>query len=305
MIDIENDVPDLEDLAAYLDGRLSNERRAQVEERLARDEDYYDVFMETVRFQEEQGQAEDGGKVITPAWWQNWKSIAPMAVAATLVLTIGLQSLSPSSPVALAGRLNPEAVVNSGVDWDLLGWWTRRGLENTAPSPDLLEEQQHAFRIGTRIADLQIALAAEDRETARDVAAELIELTRKVLVLSFFSDYYVDLRRAVTDGAEIDTLRKEAKNLEKQVVDMLDGPLAERFDLGAWNEVGRLAALSNDAKVLRKIWKRRNLAQDDIQEKIEPHYLALQQALESEENIDFRAAEVAFQKIARDFAGLG
>ena len=45
MIEPVRDSPDLEDLAAYLDGRLSNELKARVEERLARDEDYYEIFL--------------------------------------------------------------------------------------------------------------------------------------------------------------------------------------------------------------------------------------------------------------------
>ena len=47
----ESQAADLEELAAFIDGRLSGERKARVEERLLRDEDYYEIYLETVQFQ--------------------------------------------------------------------------------------------------------------------------------------------------------------------------------------------------------------------------------------------------------------
>ncbi|MEM1201852.1 MAG: hypothetical protein AAGN66_01335 [Acidobacteriota bacterium] len=49
------DRPDLEDLASFVEGRLDGPMRGAVVERLADDGDYYELYVELLRFQDEEG----------------------------------------------------------------------------------------------------------------------------------------------------------------------------------------------------------------------------------------------------------
>ncbi len=305
MIELERNAPDLEDLAAYLDGRLSDERRTQVEERLLRDEDYYDVFMETVRYREEQGQAEGGGEVVAPAvWWRKWKGVAPLAVAATLVAAVGLRSfmLTPSTGELMA-RLDVAEIVDQE-DWSKPGWPVLRSI------PDL-ESEQRAFRIGTRTVDLRIALAAGD-ENAASLANRLGILTGNDESLTQFREPYMALREEIGSG-KLDASRRKAAELEQLLAEGLEG--TAKYELGKWNEIGRLGALTGDAEVLRDLWRQRRVA-DGIAD-IQPQYQTLEELLEPlqmtileriksydspETEIDFATAEEAFRGIAKALA---
>ncbi len=306
MIELEREAPDLEDLAAYLDGRLAGERKAQVEERLLHDEDYYDVFRENVEYLQEHGPQEvGGGEVVAPAaWWRSWKVIAPLAVAATLVIAFGLWRLilGPSTDQWIA-QLDAKAVVSSGTGWDTPGWRVFRGGSASSPIQlDLRRQQELAFRIGVRTVDLRIALAAGDRDAAAGAAQQLKDLTVEDLVLSAISTEYASLKDRI-DAGELDSLRKQAAELEQYLAKKgFEGPPADRYRLGAWNEAGRLAALAQDGQMLAGIWRRRQVARGIGQ--IARHIEVLEAALEQPE-LDFEAAETAFSQIARELAGRG
>ncbi len=308
MIELERDAPDLEDLAAYLDGRLSGERKSRVEERLARDEDYYEVFLESVRSLQDCGRGEaagEGGVVVRPAaWWQSWRAIAPLAMAATLVAAVGLARLmrGPSMNEWVT-RLDAKAVTNSGDLWDDPDWKRSRGGSDPGSDPDLRRRQEVAFRIGTRTVDLRVALAAEDRSAARRAAADLEKLTGAG---DFFplSGPFAELRELI-DGEELGALSARASELESHLADGFeDRPEEDRYRLGAWNEAGRLAALAHDAEVLAAIFRDRRIAQEI--ERIAPHLDEIEAVVEADPGKqDFKAAATAFSQIARALAGRG
>ncbi len=303
MIELEQVAPDLEDLAAYLDGRLSAERRTRVEERLLRDEDYYDVFLESSRFlEQEQRRQDEGGEVVAPAvWWRSWKVIAPLAVAATLVMAVGLPRLivGPSTGYWVV-RLDAKAAIATK-DWGTPGWQTSRGGSDPTPiRTDLRRQQELAFRIGSHTVDLKVALRAEDRDAARGPAAQLERRIRDHDLLVVFSRDYEALRDSL-DHEEIDALRTRADELETALVVFLkDTPEAERYALGAWNEAGRLAAHTQNAEVLAGIWRRRRMAEGIAD--IQPQLKKLKQALD-QPTPDFETAKTVFGEIARALAG--
>ncbi len=295
MTDPERDAPDLEDLAAYLDGRLADELKARVEERLLRDEDYYEVFTESLRFQEEQAE-ETGGEVVTPAvWWRSWKTMAPLAVAAALVAALGLPRLMLGPPTGeLLKRLDVGAVVAAGDEWADPGWPRLRG-----DSRSDLEPEQRAFRIGTRTVDLQVALVAGDRAAASLAAAQLDQWADDDFLVPIGA--YADLRARI-NGGEPDALKIQAADLEDHLAEGLEDAAGRRYALGRWNETGRLAALAGDAEVLAGIWRRRRVARGI--EKIEPQLERLEDALEQPAP-NFAAAAAAFSEIADALAGRG
>ncbi len=302
MIELERNAPDLEDLAAYLDGRLSAEHKARVEERLARDEDYYEVFLESARFQEEQAAAGDDAEVVAPAaWWRSWATIVPAAIAAALLAAVGLPRLvlGPSTDV-LAERLDPASV--TGIkNWYLPGWKTNRGdSDPTSAEVDPRRQRELAFRLGSHTIHLRIALAAEDRSAAKRAARQIERRTEEHDVLISYSATYEAFRNSLEDE-EIEALRLQARELETTLAKSIaDVQGADRYALGQWNEVGRLAALAGDDKVLAGVWRRRWAATRIAGNK--PHLETLGNALDQPDP-DFEAAAQAFSDIARALAG--
>ncbi len=299
MIEPERDAPDLEDLAAYVDGRLSGELKARVEERLARDEDYYEVFLETVRFQEEQGREQQaGGEVVAPAaWWRSRRIqvAAPLAAAAVLAAAVGVPRLIGGPPTAeLVARLDAQVVLDN---WVEPGWNVNRGELD----PDLLRRQELAFRLGTRTVDLTVALEAGDLHAAGGWAAQLEKLAAGHDVLLPLGFKLTELITQI-DGGDLAAAAKGAAQLEAHLADLLKRSEARYFDLGRWNEAGRLAALTDDDEVLAGVFRGRRVARGI--EAIEGHLGDLEAALEARPP-DFEAADRAFSGIARKLAGRG
>ena len=304
MIELERDAPDLEDLAAYLDGRLSEERRSAVEARLLRDEDYYEVYLETVQFLEQERDAplatEGGGEVVTPAAWRrSLRYMAPIAVAATVVAVLGVWRWMVGPPVEeWITQLDATKIVNQE-EWDDPRW---RRTRSGNPQPNRLTPEQLAFRVGTHTVALRIALAAGDPQAAIGPIGQLDNLLADSETLFPFSSDYGDLLSRIEDG-DMDRLTADAARLEASLKEFLEGSEAQRYALGQWNEAGRLAALAGDADVLADVFRNRREALNIMG--IEQHLGDLEAIVESEPGEQaFQAAEQAFSEIAHALAGL-
>lgn len=307
MIETERDAPDLEDLAAYCEGRLSGERKARVEERLLRDEDYYEVFLENVRFAEEE--ARGGAAVARPgAWWRSWRVAVPVAVAAGLALVVGLPKLLLPSTDEWVARLDAKKVLAQTVtdlEWDDPDWYRMRG-----PSSPYRPEEL-AFRLGARIVDLRIALAAGDPVEAGGPAADLRRLTGyDVGLLPLEGAYESLLEKLANDDVEIGKVAAEAASLEAILREHYEDAQtdqeraeAERFALGVWTEAGRLAALAEDAQALAGVYRKRRPARSV--EAVRPHLDELS-AIVARPDLareDFEAAAQVFSEIGKALAG--
>ena len=248
-------VPDLEDLAAYLDGRLQPAERAAVEARLAEDADYYETMLETVRFREEmaaEGAASPEPAVATaaPRWPTGlWSGLA---AAAMLVLAVGIWQLNrPSAEDVFYAAIDPQAVL--GIDrWDARTWKVNRSssLPNL-PSPQL------AFRLGTQLVDLHLAVTADDAdETYHQViqARQLVDQLDLVVGVVL----YGELAAAVEDGQPADELQRRATEAETRVTAFL-GPrtvAGQALRAGRWCEMARLSALGQERRALLAFLRR-------------------------------------------------
>ena len=302
MIEPEHDAPDLEDLAAYLDGRLSADRRTQVEERLLRDEDYHDVFLESSRFLEQIGRQEAGsGGVVAPAvWWRSGKVMAPLAVAATLVVAVGLWRLmlGPSTDRWVT-RLDAARIVDQE-GWDDPGWPV---LRSSNLALGRYQPEELAFRLGIRTVDLQVALMADRRDAARMLTALLAELADAADLVVVAYAYRV-LQDQI-EGAEIDALAEQASQVKALVTESYEVTPSEagRFALGAWTEAGRLASLAGDARTLAGVFS--DLHEARKIEEITPYLDDLKALLDQSylDEQDFETAESKFRQITRALAG--
>lgn len=301
----EHQAIDLEKLAAFIDGRLSGEQKAQVEGRLLRDEDYYEIFLETVRFQQEQDAAgtaiQEDAEVAAPVvWWRSWRLAVPLAAAALLVVVINLvfSGRSPSTSDWVA-QLDPAAIV-AREGWADPGW-SRLRAANIVEGRYRPEEI--AFRLGVRAVDLRVALVAGDRDAARTLATVLKQLAHAADLFPV-SSAYGDLSRQIR-SVEPDALVAQAAEIERSMFGSLeDRPLeARRLALGAWSEAGRLAARSHNASALARVVRDDPGfgSIDEIATEMETLETILERPEPGEEEFDDAVA--AFQRIASNLAG--
>ncbi len=91
---IRGGCPDLEAIAAYVDGRLSGSGRAEMEEHLAACDDCFTIFSETARSEAELGRAESPVVVARPGFSRWWIAlpIAAVLVAAAIPLAAVFRS---------------------------------------------------------------------------------------------------------------------------------------------------------------------------------------------------------------------
>jgi hypothetical protein len=90
--------PDAELLAAYVDGRATLAERSEIEAHLARCEDCYFVFSETVRTQQAQ-RGESAKKSEILPWWRQRSPqlVAGLAAAATVVIVVQIYEFRTAS----------------------------------------------------------------------------------------------------------------------------------------------------------------------------------------------------------------
>lgn len=289
MTEPERRVPDLEDLAAYVDGRLSPERRAWVEEHLARDEELYEVFLGTVAFQQEHGPTAAKKKLRL----STRRIFTGLAIAALLVLAIGVRFWRPPPTAETwAKQLEPTTIIALGEDWSDPGWSRNRSVGDCPPA------EGHAFRLGAWTLDLRLALAASDVEQIERLTGQLEHLADECAHL-FLGLAYRQLHER-WEGLDAVSRQELVGDIEEQIEELFaqDPSEASLFRLGGWAEAGRHAALTKDAKALKSIIRNHPKADpflpiDDLEK------LAKRSRLEPK---DFEAAAEAFGEIIKTLA---
>ncbi|HSJ10636.1 MAG TPA: hypothetical protein VK928_12010 [Longimicrobiales bacterium] len=242
-------------LAAFLENRLSPEERRQVIEQLNASPEDYEVFAEAAGLLADLDPGADSAVAgapdtppVAPApaqrrqWWspRPWMML-PLAAAVAVVLLVrptlrdegGLgDMLALATPAELVGATGPGAVAGAlGPDWTVTGWSVTRGSDSAGPT-DALE-----FRIGARLADLELALDRLDVTAIRLVAGELAALLDRVPGGALVAERYAGLS---DDGSPLD-----ADSARAALAALLGGSAALR--LGVWSEQARLAALAGNA----------------------------------------------------------
>jgi hypothetical protein len=238
-----------ETLAAFLDGKLDPAERERVLRIVAENPEEYEVFADAARVAAE---LRSGAVVPIESRRRSgrWKVAIPMLAAAGLAAVVLVPRLldgGPLSPVELAGRITvvsePGAgslAAKLGATWDQPGWSVMRGNAIEVPDP------ARAFRLGVRATDVEIALRANDSTALGVVGAELVDLLSGVDAGAASAVQYRRIVEAGSSAAESD--RKEAAR-------SLRALLGESvwFDLGAWTEAARVAALAGNWEELRPL----------------------------------------------------
>ncbi|MEM7584120.1 MAG: hypothetical protein AAF560_12105 [Acidobacteriota bacterium] len=248
------DTPDLEELAAYVDGRLTGDRKARVEEQLLRDEDYYEVFMETVRFREEEIASEQSGSPKVVPWRRKGAVTSLLSAAAVLLTAImtyqfWVVPLRPPPDDWLA-EVDAESIAEHE-SFLQQGWQTFRGSEEAPSSAEAL-----AYRVGVLSIDLQLAIMARDGTSANGLASHIaahIENSDFAFVTGFetLSESFEELEEIRTEDI-VPLLGKAQQTEDDFRASTLESSEKRFLDFGQWIEIGRLAALDQDAVLLRQ-----------------------------------------------------
>ena len=245
---------DLETIAAFIDRRLPPEERAEFLERLDREEALYEVFVETVRFRDEEvaedveGNLEDGdgAEVIAYRAGQSW-SRWTLPAAAMLFVAIAAGWISWS-----IGRTEPtqvESLVAAG-GLDLDENWFEQTWSNTRSLAPTGDESQTAFRVCVRLVDFDAAVSSGHRGDALTLSHRIEGLLGGITFSEPLQSAYKNLRRKIEQGATDAELIAGTRAAGRAAAEWL-APMGPSCELGRWAEIGRLASRSGNEGLLR------------------------------------------------------
>lgn len=255
---------DPEVLAALLDGTLPAHERDEVLGRLARSPADYEAFVEAVsvlrELEDESGAApvplappplslvpppSPPAREIRPARRRlpGAKLWLPLAAVLAGVMVVPRLLADPAPLELLDGRtlvLEPGdgSIESLGGEWNQPGWSVKRG--GGAP----YAEQHRDFRIGVRLAELDVALEAGDAQAVQRVEPELFSLFSQVSASGLAVDEY---RRASERASRQGPGGEEerARALANLAALLRHSPW---LGLGIWMEQARLAALAKQPR---------------------------------------------------------
>lgn len=252
--------PDLEELAAFLDGTLPEEDRARVMEHLADCQECYEIFAGAARFQEdsEAVAAEPERDSVVPFPPKRRSPVRrwlPLAAAALLAVALGV-------PVYRAFMTPPDMAVIT------LTAAYREDTEEAASKlwfkPDMRggDEQSFAeraatFMLGVYLFNLQIGLEAEDRERlSGSTFPKIYGLLDEVGLMNDLRDRSKQMRYEIEEEERPPhEFLDEAAELDADLYDRLvDVPY---FELGKWTAAARLAAVTRNADFFNRRDNRR------------------------------------------------
>jgi hypothetical protein len=268
----QDECPDPEEIAAFLDGTLPPARRARLTEHLASCERCYEVFAGAADFLAEDTESRDEetspaapalpfeprrrrGALGPRAWWA-----AAAAVAALVAVGAGLL-LRARGEEGLSTERYARYLAGSTLAAESFPWGrTLRG--GAGENPDVPFDRT-SFKLGVRLLDFRLALAGGDAERARKALSRLDRLLDDVDFLSPESrnetrSAYREIGRRRDAGAPPATLLPGAAKEEEQVFKnaVIDPPYV---DLGIWTEACRLAGQAGRPELFRDRATRRLL----------------------------------------------
>jgi hypothetical protein len=249
--------PSLEDLAAFLDGRLSGDERARVVTHLADCPSCYEVFAEAARYQLEEEEEEEEEADLLEAVGVSREQV-PAGAPATVVpfprrrVIRWIPSIAAMLAVSLAAiplyqqyykmpEMRSAELVNPAVAgiatqdtfWDE---FIKRGEGDGAS----LASVPHDVLLGAHDLDLHLSLGRNDRESALD---DLTSINKHISAIGLLPDQakaYVEIQRQIADGAPLGNFLRKAEQIGASLTVEEDPYLA----FGKWLEAGRLAALA-------------------------------------------------------------
>lgn len=232
---------ELEAIAAFIDGRMSEAEREGFMARLDSREVLYEVFVETVR-----ARSTPSRRSRPLARAHGWRSIGRSGVlAAGLILAVaaavlfrGVFSSSYSELLLASGA----AQLKLEPGWYEQPWSSLRGEISAA------DNRKTAFRAGVRIVDLEVALSAGRSVDARILTRRLEQDLRGVDGAEPLRLGYLRLAERLENRAIGGDDVRTAESLERGAKSLLE--TNPYLALGCWTETGRLAAQAGNTRLL-------------------------------------------------------
>jgi hypothetical protein len=247
MSSVTQTCPPLEDIAAFLDGKLSEGERARIIAHLADCQSCYTVFADAARFQlEEEREAEETGKSPIPfprkaAASKRWA----LPLAALLIL--GLAAV----PLYLRYSRMPEMLSAELVDPAALAqvpsssFWSEdmRGGPGAASS----DSESFEFLLGAHLVDLRLTLTRNDRQQSQNVLSRINGDTKQLLFVDEKqSEFYLEAAKNIYEGQEPKEWTEKAARVEAELTESLSSPESPYLAFGKWTEAGRLSAVARN-----------------------------------------------------------
>jgi tetratricopeptide (TPR) repeat protein len=202
---VVSDHPDLESIAAYLDGRLTERARAGVTEHLASCEDCYAVFTESALTRVDvQAQRESIVDRVS-AWFTGprlvWSSAAAtLAVAATLLLAVGTTRMRPTPVTESELRALAQELLSA----------SERPIEGRLSGGIKYARTRGAVRSGGSVTttlspDVRIAVARSEKALAAKRTAETLHMFGVATIVAGELDRAIPLLEQATEQTSPDS----------------------------------------------------------------------------------------------------
>lgn len=284
-MDRRSGCPEIETLAAFVDGRLESAELSAVVEHLADCDACRELVAECRALVGELGPA----GVEAPAGVQPLRRFAPRWVwglaAVLAVASVGLgyflMAKAPAVDAVLADFGRRGEAARLPADWTDARWPVMRG-EHSA-----VTERALAFRLGVRWADLALALGLGDRPKVESLATECAATLAEVPFSDSIAQRYREIAAMAADrSSDLRTVDGVAALAARETREAVD---EAALDLGAWAEAERLMASARSPRVALR----------PPSSSAVPPALAdlVAAAVESTRQADFAAREAAFARL--------
>ncbi len=209
--------PTPEDLAAYIDGDLSDDQRSDIEQHLLSCASCEETVAETVRVMSELGASQEG-KSRPP-----WKLVVSfLAAAAVLLIAVGVFNSAKPWDLTLQRQVAQSIAADQSMPFR--GWSELRGGSTGMVGEDV------SFRLGVMAVDLEVAARAGREQDLQRILGALIFNIDKLPLSQPASAVYQQIRR---DRSSLNpkALIQELSDAEARLPD-LDQPT--QYRLGRW-----------------------------------------------------------------------
>lgn len=270
---MKNAEVDLERMAALLDGRLDRKERDELLAAIAASDEATEVLIDAVaalREMEEAGNEHDAASFAPPTtpsepdagvWRRRLQTRAVRwLIAATIVgvaaAPLVLRRAHPAGEQAaerLIGAIGRSDPQDARELYEQTVWASTRGATET------LSAEARAARLGARLVDLEMAVRARDT-IAAPIADDIAALMEQAEGGTAIANLYRRFAQTARDGNGTSML--PLRDGRSAVLTAVKTDLAM---LGAWAELGRVAARRHDAAFFKGEFTRSTLAQGERQ----------------------------------------
>src|SRR6202158_6292191 len=252
--------PDLEDIAAFIDGRLPRSGRSRITEHLAHCERCYEVFIGAARLNRNLEVAPVriiplepevcGGRLGVLNGWVTrslggWRAVTWASLAAGVLVPLGFivthhVRVGGSEALTAAALLEPGAGRAAAL---ASGPWIGR---TSRGEPD---QAQWSFKLGVELVDLRLALEKDDPAQADEALTEINSVLERtdLLVAPEVKQTYQNLRESLWGGSAFRSQLGNADRRERKGLGGLVDPFL--LDLGRWVEASRRSAAAHQPEI--------------------------------------------------------